>query len=111
MSEFLREATDDNFESEVLGSDQPVLVDFWAAWCGPCRMIAPTIETLAEKYHGKAKVMKLNVDENPNTPQHYGIRGIPTLILYKGGQVAETIVGVPSNAQTALASLLDKHVA
>jgi thioredoxin 1 len=111
MSDFVREATDDNFETEVLGSEQPVLVDFWAAWCGPCRMIAPTIETLAEKYQGKAKVMKLNVDENPNTPQHYGIRGIPTLILYKGGQVAETIVGVPGNAQATLASLLDKHVA
>jgi thioredoxin 1 len=74
-------------------------------------MIAPTIEAVAEKYQGKAKVMKLNVDENPNTPMQFGIRGIPTLILYKGGQVAETIVGVPGNAQATLSSLLDKHVA
>lgn len=111
MSDFVREATDENFASEVLGADQPVLVDFWAAWCGPCRMIAPTIEALAEKYQGKAKVMKLNVDENPNTPMQFGIRGIPTLILYKGGEVAETIVGVPGNAQTTLSTLLDKHVA
>ena len=111
MSDFVREATDENFANEVLGSDQPVLVDFWAAWCGPCRMIAPTIEAVAEKYQGKAKVMKLNVDENPNIPMQFGIRGIPTLILYKGGEVAETIVGVPGNAQTALSTLLDKYVA
>ncbi|MBS1812775.1 MAG: thioredoxin [Acidobacteria bacterium] len=111
MSDFVREATDENFQNEVLGSDQPVLVDFWAAWCGPCRMIAPTIEAVAEKYQGKAKVMKLNVDENPNTPMQFGIRGIPTLILYKGGEVAETIVGVPGNAQATLSNLLDKHVA
>ena len=111
MSEFVNEATDDNFASEVLGSEQPVLVDFWAAWCGPCRMIAPTIEAVAEKYKGKAKVMKLNVDENPNTPAQFGIRGIPTMILYKGGEVAETIVGVPGNAQLALSTLLDKYVA
>jgi thioredoxin 1 len=74
-------------------------------------MIAPTIETIAEKYAGKAKVMKLNVDENPNTPMNYGIRGIPTLIIYNGGQVAETIVGVPGNAQSTISSMLDKHVA
>ena len=111
MSEHVLEATDDNFATEVLGSETPVLVDFWAAWCGPCRMIAPTIEAIAEKYQGKAKVMKLNVDENPNTPSTFGIRGIPTLILYKGGQVAETIVGVPSNAAASLSSLLDSHIA
>ncbi len=110
MSDFVHEATDDNFEKEVLGSDQPVLVDFWAAWCGPCRMIAPTIEAIAEKYQGKAKIMKLNVDENPNTPPNFGIRGIPTLILFKGGKIAETIVGVPSNAQTTLSGLLDQHI-
>ncbi len=109
MSAHVLEATDTNWNSEVLGSAQPVLVDFWAAWCGPCRMIAPTIEALAEKYQGKAKIMKMNVDENPNTPSQYGIRGIPTLILFKGGQVAETIVGVPSNAQNALSSLIDSH--
>ena len=111
MSEHVLEATDDNFATAVLGSETPVLVDFWAAWCGPCRMIAPTIEAIAEKYQGKAKVMKMNVDENPNTPSQYGIRGIPTLILYKGGQVAETIVGVPNNAQASLSSLLESHIA
>ncbi len=111
MSEHVLEATDDNFATAVLGSETPVLVDFWAAWCGPCRMIAPTIEAIAEKYQGKAKVMKMNVDENPNTPSQYGIRGIPTLILYKGGQVAETIVGVPGNAQASLSSLIESHIA
>ncbi len=111
MSEHVLEATDSNFAAEVLASDTPVLVDFWAAWCGPCRMIAPTIEAIAEKYQGKAKVMKMNVDENPQTPSQFGIRGIPTLILYKGGQVADTIVGVPNNAQASLSSLLDSHIA
>ncbi|MFN7927333.1 MAG: thioredoxin [Blastocatellia bacterium] len=111
MSDFVREATDDNFQTEVLGSDQPVLVDFWAAWCGPCRMIAPTIETVAEKYNGKAKIMKMNVDENQNTPMQFGIRGIPTLILFKGGEVAETIVGVPGNALATISGVIDKHVA
>ena len=111
MSEFVQEATDANFHSEVISSSAPVLVDFWAAWCGPCRMIAPTVEAVAEKYQGKAKVMKMNVDENGNTPAHYGIRGIPTLILFKGGEVVETIVGVPRDAQKAISDLLDKHVA
>src|SRR3989304_8270571 len=87
------ELTDQTFEQEVLQSDQPVLVDFWAAWCGPCRMIAPTVEALAKESAGKAKVTKLNVDDNQLIPSQYNIRGIPTLLLFKGGRVQEQLVG------------------
>ena len=87
------EVTDQSFEKDVLQSDQPVLVDFWAAWCGPCRMIAPTVEALAKEYAGKAKVAKMNVDDNQLTPSQYNIRGIPTLLLFKGGRVQEQLVG------------------
>ncbi|OFW13614.1 MAG: thioredoxin, partial [Acidobacteria bacterium RIFCSPLOWO2_02_FULL_59_13] len=90
------ELTDQTFEQEVLQSDQPVLVDFWAAWCGPCRMIASTVEALASEYQGRAKVGKVNVDENLQTPSQYNIRGIPTLLLFKNGQVQEQIVGAAS---------------
>jgi thioredoxin 1 len=88
--------TDSTFESEVINSPTPVLVDFWAEWCQPCRMIAPHLEKVAGEQEGKLKVVKLNVDENPKMMQQFGIRGIPTLILFKGGQAVETIVGLKS---------------
>ncbi len=91
--------TDQNFESEVIGSDTPTMVDFWAEWCAPCKMIAPTVEALADEYEGKIRVGKLNIDENPSTPTKFGIRGIPTLIIFKGGQPVNQIVGVKSKAE------------
>src|SRR6266700_3826888 len=86
MSEHVNDTTDSTFETDVLKSDRPVLVDFWAAWCAPCRMLAPTVESVAEKYAGSARVVKLNVDDNPSVSQRYGIKGIPTLILFKNGK-------------------------
>jgi thioredoxin 1 len=108
MGQFAREITDTNFETDVLGADQPVLVDFWAEWCGPCRMIAPTVEAIAEEYQEKAGVFKMNVDENMNVPQQFGIRGIPTLILFKGGQEQERIVGAVT--RDAIAKVIEKYV-
>ncbi len=102
------EFTDQSFEQEVLKADQPVLVDFWAAWCGPCRMIAPAVESLADEYAGKAKVGKVNVDENSATPGRYNIRSIPTLLLFKGGEVREQVVGVKSRDE--IANLLKKYL-
>lgn len=107
MNQFVVEVTDASFEGDVLQSDQPVLVDFWAAWCAPCRMIAPTIEAVAEKYTGVMRVAKLNVDENQDTPQRYGIKGIPTLILFRNGREAERIVGAVS--KEAISRMLDKY--
>jgi thioredoxin 1 len=108
MGNFAKEITDTNFETDVLGSEHPVLVDFWAEWCGPCRMIAPSVEAVAEEYSGKAGFYKMNVDENMNVPQRYGIRGIPTLILFKGGQEQERIVGAVS--RDAIAKVVGKYV-
>jgi thioredoxin 1 len=90
--------SDDTFDAEVLKSATPVLIDFWAPWCGPCRAIAPVVEELARDYAGKVKVLKMNVDDNPRTPQKYGVRGIPNLILFHGGQVKEQIVGAVPKA-------------
>jgi thioredoxin 1 len=109
MSEKVKEITDSNFETEVLKANQPVLVDFWAAWCGPCLALAPTVEALAEKYEGNAKVVKLNVDESPSVAARYGIRGIPTLILFNNGEEAERTVGFTS--KESLTSLIDRHLA
>ena len=99
----LLHVTDKNFSAEVLNADLPVLVDFWAPWCAPCRSISPIVEDLARDFMGKVKVAKLNIDENPGTPSQYGVRGIPTLILFKGGKVVDQIVGaVPKNRLVAL---------
>ena len=100
--------TDQNFDSEVLKSSQPVLVDFWAAWCGPCRMIAPTVEALAGDYVGKAKIAKMNVDENQGVPGQYGIRSIPTLLLFKDGQVRGQIVG--AQGRDAIENLIKQNL-
>src|SRR5919199_3672757 len=108
MSEHVREVSDNSFENDVLKSDQPVLVDFWAAWCAPCRMLAPTVEAVAEKYAGNARVVKLNVDENPSVSQRYGIKGIPTLILFKNGREEERVVGATS--KEAISRMIEKHV-
>ena len=108
MGNFAQAVTDTAFETDVLGSDKPVLVDCWAEWCGPCRMIAPSVEAIAEEYKDKAGVYKMNVDENLNVPQQYGIRGIPTLVLFKGGQEQERIVGAVS--REAIAKVIDKYI-
>ena len=102
------EITDANFDQDVLKSDQPVLVDFWATWCGPCRAIAPIVDELAREYQGKVKIVKMDVDHNSATPLRYGVRGIPTLLVFKGGQVQGQIVGYV--AKEIIQKALDKHV-
>lgn len=100
--------TDSSFKEEVLESDVPVLVDFWAPWCGPCRMVAPVVDEIATQYEGQVKVVKLNTDENPNVASQYGIRSIPTLMIFKGGQRVDMVVGaVP---KTTLANTLEKYL-
>ncbi len=108
MSEHVKDVSDSSFEADVLKSDHPVLVDFWAQWCAPCRMLAPTVEAVAEKYAGSANVVKLNVDDNPQISQRYGIKGIPTLILFKNGKEEERVVGATS--KDAISRMIDKHV-
>jgi thioredoxin 1 len=108
MSKFVVDVTDSDFEKNVLQADKPVLVDFWAPWCAPCRMLAPTVEAVAEKYSSTAHVVKLNVDDNPATSQRYGIKGIPTLILFKNGKEEERVVGATS--KEAISRMIDKHV-
>ena len=99
MSENIVHVTDDTFDEEVLKSTTPVLVDYWAEWCGPCKMIGPVLEEVSVEFAGKVKIAKLNIDENPNTPPKYGIRGIPTLILFKDGVVEATKVGAVNKSQ------------
>ena len=108
MSEHIHHVTDGNFDSEVLQSQTPVLVDYWAEWCGPCKMIAPILDDVAKDYAGKLKVAKLNIDENQDTPAKYGIRGIPTLMLFKNGNIEATKVGALSKSQ--LTAFIDSNI-
>src|ERR671923_1265650 len=107
-SDKVQTLTDANFEQTVNQAPQPVLVDFWAEWCGPCRRLAPTVDALASEYDGRATVAKLNVDENPNIPGRYAVRGIPTLLLFKEGQLAETIVGLAPKED--IARMIERHL-
>ena len=102
------ELSDDNFDEEVLQAELPVLIDFWAEWCGPCKMVGPLVESIAVDYEGKAKVMKLDVDANPEVAGRYGIRSIPTLMVFKGGELVETAVG--ARPKPAIEKLLEAHV-
>jgi thioredoxin 1 len=107
MSEFVKEVSDSSFEKDVLGSSKPVLVDFWAQWCTPCRMLAPTVEAVAQQYSDSANVVKLNVDDNPTTAQRYGIKGIPTLILFREGKEVERVVGATS--KESITRMIEKY--
>ena len=108
MSDLIKHTTDASFEQDVLKSSTPVLIDYWAEWCGPCRMVAPILDEIAGEYQGRLQIMKVNVDENRNVPAKYGIRGIPTLMLFKDGQLAATKVGALSKAQ--LTAFVDAHL-
>ncbi|AKU67180.1 MULTISPECIES: thioredoxin TrxA [Ottowia] len=107
-SALIKHTSDASFEADVLQSDKPVLLDFWAEWCGPCRSIAPALDELAAAYEGKLQIVKMNIDENTATPARFGIRGIPTLMVFKNGQLAATKVGAMTKAQ--MAALVDQHV-
>lgn len=108
MSEAVSHITDSSFEEEVLRSEQPVLVDYWAQWCGPCKMVAPILDEIAMEYQGRLKVAKLNVDDNPQTPPKYGVRGIPTLMIFKNGNAEATKVGALSKSQ--LTAFIDQSI-
>jgi len=107
-SDLIKHISDSSFEADVLKSDLPVLVDYWAEWCGPCRAIAPVLDELAGTYRGKLQITKMNVDENRDIPAQFGIRGIPTLMIFKGGKLVKTQVGALSKAQ--MTALVDEHV-
>ncbi|WP_019674024.1 thioredoxin [Psychrobacter lutiphocae] len=108
MSNLIVNTTDANFEKDVVNADLPVLLDFWAAWCGPCKAIAPILEEIADEYQGKVQVVKLDVDDNPETASRFGIRSIPTLMVFKGGEKVDTVMGLQPKAD--LAALLDKNL-
>lgn len=108
MAENIHEVSDQNFENEVLQADRPVLVDYWAEWCGPCKAIAPILEEIADEYGERLRIAKVNIDENPDIPARYGIRGIPTLMLFKNGNVEATKVGALSKSQ--LAAFIDSNL-
>lgn len=108
MSNNIINVTDSNFEQEVLSSEIPVLLDYWAEWCGPCKMIAPILNDIADEYTGKIKIAKLNIDENPGTPAKFGVRGIPTLMIFKSGSIEATKVGAMSKSQ--LSAFIDSTI-
>jgi|TARA_R110002096_G_scaffold252788_5_gene445668 thioredoxin 1 len=108
VSENVVHTTDDSFEQDVLASEQPVLVDFWAEWCGPCKMVAPILDEIADEYAGKLKVVKLDIDSNPAMPRRFGVRGIPTLMVYKAGEVEATKVGAVTKSQ--LSAFIDSNI-
>ncbi len=108
MSDLVLHVSDSEFNEKVIKANGPVLVDYWAEWCGPCKMIAPVLDAVAQEYEGKLTVVKINIDENPQTPQNYGVRGIPTLMLFKEGEVEATKVGALTKAE--LAKFIDSNI-